>query len=150
MTTNRQYTSRRYAIVEALVEKFKEIDGTGDWAVNLGGNAHPKLLFWDEINEFPAIHVTAGNEVRQYQGGGHKDRFLSVTVRCYVKDEDSVKALEQLLGDVEYIVEENGRLIYQDRLGTQATQDIIIVSIDTDEGVLTPYGIGDILLQVRY
>jgi hypothetical protein len=151
MTDSRQYTSRRLAIVEALVEKLKLIDGTGNYTVDLGDNVHPRLLFWDEIKEFPAVHVTAGSETRTYQGGGHKDRHLSVTVRCYVKNEDPVKTVEGLLSDVEYIVEENGRLVYQDRSGAfHTTRDIVIVNIDTDEGVLSPYGIGDILLQVHY
>jgi hypothetical protein len=150
VSTNRRYTSRRYLIVQALVEKLKEIDGTGDYSVNLAGNVQPRLLFWDEINEFPAVHVTAGNEQREYQGGGYKDRFLSVTVRCYVKSEDATAELEGLLGDIEFVIEENGRLAYQDRLGPQSTHDITIRSIDTDEGVLDPLGVGEILLQVRY
>ena len=149
--SNRLYTSRRYAIIEALAEKLKIINGTGDWSVNLADNVHPKMIFWDEINEFPAVHISAGNEQRQYQGGGYKDRFLSVTVRCYVKDEDPGKVLEGLLADIEFVIEENGRLAYQDRSGaSQTTHDITVTSIDTDEGALAPLGVGDILLQVQY
>lgn len=148
--SNRLYTSRRYAIVTALVDKLKEINGLGDYSVDLAGHVEPRLLFWDEVNEFPAVHVTAGNERREYQGGGYKDRYLTVTIRCYVKAEDPVQELEGLLGDIEFVVEENGRLAYQDRLGTQTTHDILIISIDTDEGVLSPLGVGEILLQVHY
>lgn len=151
MITSRTFTTRRQAIVKALAEKFKAIDGTGDYSVDIAGNVHPKLLFWDEINEFPAIHMSAGNEVREYLPGGIKNRFLTITLRCYVKSEDSVDELEGLLGDIEFVIEENGRLAYQDRSGsTQTTQDILITSIDTDEGVLSPLGVGEILLQVRY
>jgi len=150
MTTSRQYTSRRFLIVEALVAKLKEINGTGAYSVDLAGNVEPRILFWDEINEFPAVHVTAGAEQRVYQGGGYKDRFLSVTVRCYVKSEDAIAELEGLLGDIEFVIEENGRLAYQDRLGLQTTHDIVVTNIDTDEGVLAPLGVGEILLQVRY
>lgn len=150
MDTNRRYTSRRSLIVNALVDKLKQIDGNDGYSVNLGGNVQPRLLFWDEVNEFPAVHVTAGNERREYQGGGYKDRYLSVTIRCYVKDEDPVTQLEGLLGDIEFVIEENGRLAYQDHLGAHTTHDILITSIDTDEGVLTPLGVGEILLQVHY
>lgn len=151
MGSNRLYTTRRLAIVEALVEKLKGIDGSGDFSVDLAGNVLPRMVFWDEINEFPSVQVSAGSEFRQYQGGGYKDRFLTVTVRCYVKEEDPVAALEGLLADIEFIVEENGRLAYQDRQGLpQFTHDILITSIDTDEGVLAPLGVGDILLQVHY
>lgn len=151
MADNRLYTTRRLAIVESLVEKLKAINGTLDYNTDIANNVHPRMLFWDEVEEYPAIHVTAGTEVRQYQGGGYKDRFLSVTVRCYVKEEDSVAALEGLLADIEFVIEENGRLAYQDRSGTpQTTHDILITSIDTDEGVLAPLGVGEIVLQVRY
>jgi hypothetical protein len=147
---SRRYTSRRSLIVNALAEKLKCIDGTKNFSVDVAGNVHPRLLFWDEVNEFPAIHLSAGNETREYQGGGYKDRFLTVTVRCYVKDEDPISQLEGLLDDIEFVIEENGRLAYQDRLGSQTTHDILIKSIDTDEGVLSPLGVGEILLLVRY
>lgn len=151
MTTNRQYTTRRLSIVNALAELFKTIDGTGQWLTDLSGNVQPKMLFWDEVKEYPAVHIAAGNEVREYLPGGHKTRFLSVTIRCYVEGEEPSELLEYLLGDLEFVIEENSRLAYQDPSGgTQMTQDILISSIDTDEGALAPLGVGEIVLQVRY
>jgi hypothetical protein len=144
------YSSRRGLIVDALVAKLKLINGTGSYRTNLGNNVHPRLLFWDEVNEFPAVHISAGNEQREYLPGGVQNRFLSVTIRLYVKAEDTVTELEKLLNDIEFVIEENGRLAYQDHLGAQTTRDILINSIDTDEGVLSPLGVGEILLQVRY
>lgn len=147
----RVYTTRRQSIINALVKELKEINGTGEYFSNLSGNVHPRLKFWDEIEEFPAIHLNAGSEQREYQGGGYKDRYLAVTVRCYVKQENAVEALDALLEDVETVVEENSRLLYYDKRGNpQYTQQITILSIDTDEGVLEPLGVGEILLQVRY
>jgi len=59
--------------------------------------------------------------------------------------------LESLLEDVETVIEENSRLSYTDKNGTlQYTQQITIISIDTDEGVLEPYGVGEMQLEVRY
>lgn len=147
----RLYTSRRRAIATAVSEKLKEIDGSGDYLTELGNNVLPELKFWDEIEEFPAVHVAAGREVRQYQGGGYKDRFLSLTIRCYVKGEDPLNLLENLLEDVETIIEENSRLAYQtSQGGTSFTHDMTITSIDTDEGALDPIGVGEILVQVHY
>lgn len=149
--SNRAYSTRRLGITNALVEKLKEIDGNGEFNTNVYGNVHPRLKFWDEVNEFPSIHLNAGSESRLYQGGGYKDRFLAVTVRVYVQAEDSVEALEELLEDIETIIERNSRLEYTDRRGvSHHTQQITIVSIDTDEGVLEPLGVGEILLEVRY
>lgn len=147
----RNYSTRRLAIVDAIVSKLKNIDGNNQYRTNLFQNVSPRLKFWDEVEEFPAVHLNAGSETREYQAGGYKDRFLSVTVRCYVNEEDAVEALESLLEDVETVLEENSRLTYTDKNGaTQYTQQITIVSIDTDEGVLEPYGVAEMQLEVRY
>ena len=149
--SKRAYTTRRLGIVEGLVNKLKDIDGTGQFLSNLEENVSPRLKFWDEVEEFPAIHLNAGSETREYQGGGYKDRFLSITLRCYVQAEDAVAALDELLEDVETVVEENSRLKYKDRNNVdQYTQQITVVSIDTDEGVLEPLGVGEMLIEVRY
>ena len=148
---SRAYTTRRLGIINALVGKLKDIDGTGAFLTNLNENVSPRLKFWDEVEEFPAVHLNAGSETREYQAGGYKDRFLSVTVRCYVQAEDAVEALDELMEDVETILEENSRLKYKDRTNTnQYTQQITIVSLDTDEGVLEPMGVGEMLIEVRY
>jgi hypothetical protein len=148
---SRAYTTRRLGIITALVDKLKTINGAGSFLTDLGENVSPRLKFWDEVEEFPAIHLNAGSETREYQGGGYKDRFLTVTVRCYVQSEDAVEALDELMEDVETVLEENSRLAYLDRTSTtQYTQQITIVSLDTDEGVLEPMGVGEMLLEVRY
>jgi|TARA_R110002124_G_scaffold75958_4_gene203604 hypothetical protein len=148
---SRSFTTRRLGIIAGLVDKLKDIDGTGTFLSNLNENVSPRLKFWDEVEEFPAIHLNAGSETREYQGGGHKTRYLSVTIRCYVQAEDSVEALDELLEDVETVIEDNSRLKYKDRNNAdQYTQQITIVSIDTDEGVLEPLGVAEMLIEVRY
>jgi hypothetical protein len=148
---SRTFTTRRQSIVNALVTQLKTIDGTGSFLTNVSNNVSPRLKFWDEVDDFPAIHLNAGGETRTYQGGGFKDRFLSVTIRCYVNEEDSVDALDKLLEDVETVIEDNSQLSYTDRQGaSQSTHQITIISIDTDEGVLEPLGVGEMLIEVRY
>ena len=148
---DRLYTSRRIGIINALTEKFKEINGTYPFQLDLFKNVLPRLEFWDEIEEFPAVRLNAGSETRDYQGAGIKDRYMSVTVRCYVNEENAVLALEGLLEDIETVLEDNSRLEYKDRLGnTQFTQQITILSVDTDEGVLEPLGVGELICEVRY
>ena len=147
----RNYTSRRQSIINALVTQLKLINGTGEYLTNVYNNVHPRLKFWDEVEEFPAIHLNAWSETRDYQGGGFKDRYLSITVRLYINEEDAVDALDKLIEDVETSLEVNSRLAYTDRQGnTEYTQQISIISIDTDEGVLEPYGVGELLVEVRY
>ena len=149
-STAGNYTTRRSAITKALSDKIALIDGRGIYHTAVAQTS-PRLKFWDEIEEFPAVHLNAGSESRQYQTGGFKDRFLNITVRCYVNQEDAVDALDELLEDVETVIENNSKLKYHDRLGLEKyTQQITILSIDTDEGVLEPLGVGEILIEVRY
>ena len=98
-----------------------------------------------------AVHLNAGAETREYQGGGYKDRFLAITIRCYVNEEDAQDALNILMEDIETVLEDNAQIEYVDKLNnTFKTQQITIISIDTDEGVLEPLGVGEILIEVRY
>jgi hypothetical protein len=147
----RTYTTRRQGIVDALVLKLKQIDGTADYHTDIEENVSPRLKFWDEVDEFPAIHINAGRETREYLTGGIKNRFLTITLRCYVNEEDAVDALDALLEDVETVLEDNSGMAYKDKLGvSQSIQQITIFSIETDEGVLEPMGVGEVTLEVRY
>ena len=56
MTTARTYTSRRANIVNALAEKLKDINGAGAFLSDVQNNVHPFLKFWDEVDQFPAVH----------------------------------------------------------------------------------------------
>ena len=150
-TTARSYSSRRSNIVEALATKLKDIDGSGAFLSDVANNVHPQLKFWDEVEDFPAIHLNAGAESREYQAGGYKDRFLSVTIRCYINEDNAQAALNALMEDVETVIEENSNLQYFDKQNNEFNcQQITVISIDTDEGVLEPLGVGEILVEVRY
>ena len=143
--------TRRSSIVEALVEKLKTISLTNGFSTDLGGHAYPRMKFWDEISEFPCVCAVAGPETIVHQGGGYKDRYLDLTIRAYVNEEESIEALEKLLEDIEFIIDNNGRLAYLDSKGaTGHTRDIIITFIDTDQGALAPLGVGEMTLQVKY
>ena len=150
-SSTRLYTTRRQNIVNALVDKIKLIDGTGSYQTAVA-DVSPRLKFWDEVQEFPSVHLNAGREVRTYDGGGFKFRYLTITLRCYVEDnEDSVGALDALLEDLETVLEAEAPLTYNDKKGVaQSTVQTTIVSIDTDEGVMDPLGIGEILIEIQY
>ena len=146
----RRYSTRRRAIVEALCVKLEQINGSPPFRTSIA-NVERRLKFWDEVNEFPAIHVGAGTETREYDGGGFRFRFLRLTVRCYVSDDDDViQALEELLEDVETVIEDNDPLTYYDSTGaSHSTVQTTIATVDTDEGVLEPLGVGEITLEIR-
>tara|TARA_R100001460_G_C3525554_1_gene172981 strand:- start:31 stop:492 length:462 start_codon:yes stop_codon:yes gene_type:complete len=147
----RKHTTRRRAIVEALAMELEQINGTPPFRTSVQ-QVERRLKFWDEVSEFPTIHVGAGAETREYDGGGFRFRFLRITVRCYVSDDnDVIEALEELLEDVETILEDKDPLTYYDSTGaSQSTVQTNIISVDTDEGVLEPLGVGEIVAEIRY
>ena len=151
-TTARAYSTRRRSIVGAIADKlYENLNGAAPFRRAVQ-RVEPRLRFWDEVQDFPAIQVGAGQETREYEGGGFRFRFLRITIRCYVNDNDDViLALEELLEDVETVLEDNDPLTYTDSTGTsQTTAKTTIISVDTDEGVLEPLGVGEVIIEVQY
>ncbi len=142
--------TKRISIITALAEKFKIINGTGSFKSDLSDNSYPKLKFWDEVQDFPCVYSTAGSEIRGYLPGDFTWGHLNVSVKVYVRSEsESQQLLEDLLDDLENVIDANRVLVY-DITNNLSTTEILIQSITTDEGLLTPYGVGEINLQVRY
>lgn len=141
--------SYRSKIVSALVEKLKEIDGSSTYNSNLYGNVYNKLKFWDEVTDYPSVFLNAGTETREYLPGGFKWGYLQVTIRIYVKAEEPELELENIFSDIELIVDQNGKLLY-DNYPDKYTEDLKILTINTDEGLLAPIGVGEITLHIMY
>ena len=146
------YRTQRKKIAEALVSKFKEIDGNYPYNSNIFNNADSHLVFLDEIQQYPKICVVAGDEERLYQPGGFKWRFLTVTIRAYVDDaNDPQEVLSLLLEDIERVIDDNDILVYDDTVSPNlSTASLTIQQISTDEGVIAPLGIGEMIIEVRY
>ena len=141
--------SKRTSILKALAEKLKLIDGNTPYNTNIFNNAFAKLKFWDEVNDFPSIYMSPGSEQRDYLPGDFTWAYLGVSVKVYCKGEDAQEQLELLLEDIETVVHDNRVLTY-DATNNYDTTEILVVSITTDEGLLAPYAVGEINLQVRY
>lgn len=141
--------SRRTSIVKAIADKIKLINGTGIYKTNLFQNSYAKLKFWDEVNDFPCVYVTPGSEQRQYLPSQFTWGFLGIAIKVYCKGDDAQEQLELLLADIEHVIDNNRVLVY-DTVNNYETTEILIQEITTDEGLLAPYAIGEINLQVRY
>ena len=146
------YRTKRTKIAEALANKIKEIDGNHPFNTNVFDNVQSKMVFLDEIEQYPKVCVVAGDESREYQPAGYKWRFLTLTVRAYVhNEEDAQEELALLLEDIERIIDENDALVYDDTVNpNESTTSLTIESIGTDEGVIQPLGIGEMVVEVRY
>lgn len=141
--------SRRTSIVKALVEKFKLINGDAPYTNNLHDNAYAKLKFWDEVQDFPSVYATPGGEQREYLPAQFTWGFLGIAIKVYCKGDEAQEELETLLEDLEHCIDSNRVLVY-DAVNNYETTEILIQSITTDEGLLAPYAVGEINLQVRY
>jgi hypothetical protein len=141
--------SRRTSILTALADKFKTLLNGTTYPSNVYGNAYAKLKFWDEVNDFPCVYMSPGSEYRQYEPAGFAWGFLTVSIKAYTRGEDAQMQLEQLLEDIENVVDSNRSVVY-DTAKNYETTEILVVSITTDEGLLQPYAVGEINLQVRY
>ena len=146
------YRTARKKIVDALVEKIQLIDGNFPYNSNIFNNAHGGMVFLDEITEYPKVCVVSGDEVREYQPGEFKWRFLSLDIRVYVEDqEDPQEVLSQLMEDIERVIDDNDVLIYDDTVSPNlTTTSLTLQSLSTDEGVLSPLGIGQMTVLCRY
>lgn len=146
------YRTQRKKIAEALTSKLKDIDGNHPFNSNVFDNVKAKMVFLDEIEQYPKLCVVAGDEEREYQPGGFKWRFLQLTVRAYVhNEEDAQEELALLLEDIEKIIDENDALVYDDTVSPNLqTTSMTITSLTTDEGVVEPLGIGEMVVTVRY
>ena len=146
------YRTKRKKIADAMATKIKEIDGNHPFNSNVFENVSSKMFFLDEIEQYPKVCVVAGDESRQYLPDGYKWRFLTLTVRAYVhNEEDAQEELALLLEDIERIIDENDALVYDDSVDpNESTTSLTIESIGTDEGVIRPLGIGEMVVEVRY
>jgi len=140
--------SSRTKIVEALTSQLKNISISNGYATDLYGSVLSKNKFWDEVNQFPTICVVGGQEEREYLPSGFTWGLYGVTVKVYVKDgDDPAPKLEDLISDVEKVLSNSIRLEYQTG---RCTADVKVVSIRTDEGLLSPYGVGEVNVSVQY
>ena len=147
------YRTERKKIVDGMVDELKtSINGVAPYNSNIFNNADGHLKFLDTIQEYPQVCVVAGDETRQYQPGGLKWRFLNLEIRCYISDEtDPQETLALLCEDIERVIDNNDILVYDDTVSPSLkTTSLTLLTITTDEGVLSPLGIGEMVISVRY
>ena len=55
----RAQTTRRSGILNALAELFERIDGGDGYKTDLTGTISTRMKFWDEVDVFPSLHMSA-------------------------------------------------------------------------------------------
>jgi hypothetical protein len=144
--------NRRSEIVDFLITELKNIDGgvstynsNYTYNTNLFNNVFRGIKFLDEVNDFPAIYLAAGTEIRNFESLSLTVATLDVTIRAYVYGEDNSQSLaDDLLEDIEHV-------IYSlEDSPDKGIQDIIIENVTVDEGLVEPYGLAEVNIQVTY
>jgi hypothetical protein len=143
---------RRKEILEYIVTKLKTINGSTSpfdssytFNKNLNNDVYRQVKFIDEVNSFPAVYLQGLEEIRDYQTYEFTNAALPIIIRCYDKSGSPNEDLEKLIQDIEHVL---------DHLPTispdNGITDILIDEITLDEGLINPYGIGEIFMTVFY
>lgn len=96
----------------------------------------------DIINNFPAVALLRPSVSRANIGDSVTVDAFSFIVRGYVlTDQDSLYASEDLARAIERTIQSlDSPLIYSSK----------VLSVETDEGLLSPYGMCDVLCEVSW
>ena len=128
-----------------IIDGFKtEIGQTPDVDAS---NIFKHFKFLDELNDFPSVCFVAGTERREQLGANRRLATIDVALRGYVFDENNVDKAEILAQNVESKVDS-----FSANVAAQANgvSDARVVSFRTDEGLLQPYGVADLEIEILY
>ena len=134
--------ARRTDIIEALVGHL----GTNtDVHAN---NVHRTYKYMHDLNDFPAITFIPNREDRDHFGDGQVHGILAVQLRCYVYDGDTADIAdecERLADQIEAAVD-----TFSSTNRALEVEEARVVSLRTDDGLMTPYGVADLQISILY
>ena len=134
--------ARRTDIIEALVGHL----GTNtDVHAN---NVHRTYKYMHDLNDFPAITFIPNREDRDHFGDGQVHGILAVQLRCYVYDGDTADIAdecERLADQIEAAVD-----TFAAANRALEVEEARVVSLRTDDGLMTPYGVADLQISILY
>lgn len=151
----------KLTLLQELTKELRTIDGgTSIQSSNLPGsqqyefntdcheNCFPGYRFLYEINDFPTICFYIVEETYQEVEAGIRYKTATFNLRGYVHEdlgeiEDSTWWAEALLDDIEHVLNN-----LRDRV--DCLVDVRILQLSTDEGVMAPYGVADMLFTITY
>lgn len=138
--------ARRTEILNYLVDRLSTISTTNGFLTNVS-KVHRSYKYLDDINDFPTI--TLGGTPREdlvQIGDGQNLRSLRQSIRAYVmSDDDSLYDSENLARDIEQVVTD-----YAASTANLSVHRSQVLSIVTDEGLFSPYGIADVEVEIAY
>ena len=142
-------------MLEIFTEELRLIDGgtsVFDNNYRFEFDCHEKVFphfkFLEEINDFPTICFYVVEETIAHIGADVRYKTAVIDVRGYVhealgEEESSNYWAEALLDDIEHVLQHIRRK-------HPCFIDVRIVNLSTDEGIMEPYGVANMLLTVTY
>ena len=134
--------ARRTDIIDALVGHL----GTNtDVHAN---NVYRTYKYMHDLNDFPAITFIPNREDRDHFGDGQVHGILAIQLRCYVFDGDTADIAdecERLADQIEAAVD-----TFSATNRALEVEEARVVTLRTDDGLMTPYGVADLQLSILY
>jgi len=132
--------SRRTDIIDAFVTHLQQINSVES------RNVYKQYRWIDELNDYPAITFVPRREARVHRGDGRKLAAIIIELRGYVYNGDAaVEEAETLAANVETQVDTFAETYRQHQV-----ESAVVVSLRTDEGLMHPYGVCDLTINITY
>ena len=134
--------ARRTQILEALVT---HLGSNTDVHAN---NVFRTYKYMHDLNDFPAITFIPRQEQRDHFGDQQVHAIIAVQLRCYVFDGDTsdiADECERLADQIEDAVDSFAETYRQHQV-----EEARVVSLRTDDGLMTPYGVADLHVSILY
>ena len=132
--------SRRTDIIDAFVTHLQQINSVEP------RNVYKQYRWIDELNDYPAITFVPRREARVHRGDQRKLAAIIIELRGYVYNGDAaVEEAETLAANVETQVDTFAETYRQHQV-----ESAVVVSLRTDEGLMHPYGVCDLTINITY
>lgn len=136
--------SRRTDILGELTTHLRSAQYTDKPLPTNGVQRGMKWL--DQINDFPFICYHVGDAELVHIGAGERYYRMEISLRGYVRGEDSQSLADQLALDIEDAADS-----FRDAAtSTHMIVDSRISEVSTDEGLMEPNGIVEMSIEVSY
>lgn len=126
--------SQRTVILQTLIDHI---------ALHTDSVGYRGMRFLHEINSFPAFYIHPQNESRVHEGDASAYAVQSISIRGF-QYSDQLDDIEQFMRDIETAIQSYAPAY------PSLVEDARVVSVRTDEGVMAPYGIVDMQLEILY
>jgi len=136
--------SRRSDILNEFTTHLRSAQYTNN---PLPSNGVQRGMKWlDQINDFPYICYHVDSSELVHIGANERFYNMEISLRGYVRGEDSQSLSDQLALDIEDAADS-----FRDAAtSTHSIVDSRIVEVSTDEGLMEPHGIVEMSLSISY